>query len=76
MGTEKISKIGFSVDVYTVIFSGAQLYKILINPKQYPINKLPESPKYNFAGGKLKNKKPPIAQSRRIEMSVNLYWFR
>ena len=59
-----------------VIFSGSQLYKILINPRQKPINKLPESPKYNFAGGKLKNKKPPIAQSRKNEISVNLYWFK
>ena len=44
--------------------------------KTEPKNKLPESPKYNFAGGKLKNKKPPIAQSRRIDISVNLYWFK
>ena len=47
---------------------------MLKKPKQNPINKLPESPKYNLAGGKLKNKKPPIAQSKRIEMSVNLFF--
>ena len=28
--------------------------KMLIKPKQYPRNKLPESPIYNFAFGKLK----------------------
>jgi hypothetical protein len=27
--------------------------RMLKKPKQNPINKLPESPRYNFAGGKL-----------------------
>ena len=47
--------------------------KMLIKPKQYPRNKLPESPIYNFAFGKLKYKKPNIDATKTIDISVSLY---
>ena len=53
-----------------------QVNKILIKPKQNPINKLPESPKYNFAGGKLKIKNHKITKSNTTDISVNLFWLR
>jgi hypothetical protein len=50
-----------------------QVNKILINPRRKPIKRLPESPKYNLAGGKLKTKNPSIVKSKIIDMSVNLF---
>ena len=50
-GIIKNNNKGLINDVYIVFSTGVQLNKMLIKPKQYPINKLPESPRYNLAGG-------------------------
>jgi len=55
---------------------GFQSNKILKNPIQKPINKLPESPRYSFAGGKLNTKKPRIENNKTIDKSVNLFWLK
>jgi hypothetical protein len=46
---------------------------MLKNPRQKPMNILPESPRYIFAGGKFKIKNPRILNSKIIEISVNLF---
>ena len=43
---------------------------MLKKPKQNPINKLPESPRYNFAGGKLYIKKPKITNNNTTDRSL------
>ena len=51
---------------------GIQLKIIDINPSTYPTNKVPESPRYNFAGGKLYIKNPNNDAKRINEISVTL----
>ena len=51
IGTVNINKIGLKGETNTTSTIGVQSKIIEINPSTYPTNRVPESPKYNFAGG-------------------------
>ncbi len=46
-----MNKIGLNGETNTPSTFGIQSKIIEINPNTYPTNRVPESPKYNFAGG-------------------------
>lgn len=74
-GIEKNSITGGIGKFQKLLISLFHVNNILINPKQYPMNKLPESPIYNLAVGKLKYENPKIEPNNTMQISVNLNWF-
>jgi hypothetical protein len=51
IGTVNINKIGLKGETSTTLSFGTQSKTIDTKPSTYPTNSVPESPKYNFAGG-------------------------
>ena len=51
IGTVKINYIGLKGETNMLSSVGIQSKIIDMNPSTYPTNKVPESPRYNFAGG-------------------------
>ena len=72
-GIVKNKIIGLKIQLKIWLPELFQVNKILMNPRRNPIKRLPESPRYNFAGGKLKIKNPNIVKSNITEISVSLF---